>query len=80
MEKDLEYYLNLDWTLVQGTDLDFNGEPYHYIEIKEFPSFAYCAVDQDTALANYKKQLKLLFRVMLEDGENIPNPGEYEED
>ena len=80
MEKDLEYYLNLDWTLVQGTDLDFNGEPYHYIEIKEFPSFAYCAADQDTALANYKKQLKLLLRIMIEDGENIPNPGEYEED
>ena len=32
--KDLEYYMNLDWTLIEGTDLDFNGNPYHYIEIK----------------------------------------------
>ena len=32
MEKDLDYYLNLDWTLIEGEDLDFNGNPYHYIE------------------------------------------------
>ena len=25
--KDIEYYMNLDWTLVEGTDLDFNGNP-----------------------------------------------------
>ena len=31
--KDLDYYLNLPWTLIEGTDLDFNGNPYHYIEI-----------------------------------------------
>ena len=36
--KDLDYYLNLDWTLIEGTDLDFNGNPYHYIEIK--PDFS----------------------------------------
>lgn len=43
MNKDLDYYLNLDWTLIEGTDLDFNGNPYYYIEIKEIPSFAFCA-------------------------------------
>ena len=32
MTKDLDYYLNLDWTLIEGTDLDFNGNPYYYIE------------------------------------------------
>ena len=31
MTKDLDYYMNLDWTLVEGEDLDFNGNPYHYI-------------------------------------------------
>lgn len=80
MEKDLDYYLNLNWTLVQGTDLDFNGKLYNYIEIKEFPSFAYCAANQEVALANYKKQLKLLLMIMLEDGEKIPAPGEFEEE
>ena len=35
IKKDLDYYMNLDWTLIEGTDLDFNGNPYHYIEIKE---------------------------------------------
>jgi len=80
MEKDLEYYLNLDWTLIQGTDLDFNGNPYHYIEIKELPSFAYCAKTQEIALANYKKQLKLMLSVMLEEGDKIPEPGEEDED
>ena len=33
MTKDLDYYMNLPWTLIEGTDLDFNGNPYHYIEI-----------------------------------------------
>ena len=32
-DKNLDYYLNLDWTLIEGTDLDFNGEPYFYIEV-----------------------------------------------
>ena len=55
--KDLDYYLNLDWTLIEGTDLDFNGNPYHYIEIKEIPSFAFCAKTREKALENYKKHI-----------------------
>ena len=43
MVKDLEYYLNLNWTLIEGEDLDFEGNPYHYIEIQEIPSFVFCA-------------------------------------
>ena len=54
--KDLDYYLNLDWTLIEGTDLDFNGNPYHYIEIKEIPSFAFCAKTREKALENYKTE------------------------
>lgn len=80
MDKDIEYYLNLDWTLIEGTDLDFNGNLYHYIEIKEFPSFAYCAKTREIALANYKKQLRLMLQILLEDGEKIPEPGEDNED
>ena len=78
--KDLEYYLNLDWTLIHGTDLDFNGNPYHYIEIKEIPSFAYCAKTKELALANYKNQLKLMLMVMLESDDHIREPGEEDED
>ena len=78
--KDLEYYMNLPWTLIQGTDLDFNGNPYHYIEIKEIPSFAFCAKTEELALANYKKQLKLVLMVMLESGDYIREPGEEDED
>ena len=37
--KDLDYYLNLDWTLIEGTDLDFNGNPYYYIEIQYYNLF-----------------------------------------
>ena len=80
MEKDLDYYLNLDWTLIEGTDLDFNGNPYNYIEIKEIPSFAYCAKTRELALANYKNQLKLVLMVMLENGDKITEPGEDDED
>lgn len=79
-EKDIEYYLNLDWTLIEGTDLDFNGNTYHYIEIKEFPSFAFCAKTREIALANYKTQLKLVLQILIEDGEEIPVPGEEDED
>ena len=52
MNKDLDYYLNLDWTLIEGTDLDFNGNPYFYIEIKEIPSFAFCAKTIEKAREN----------------------------
>lgn len=80
MTKDLDYYLNLDWTLIEGEDLDFNGNPYHYIEIKEIPSFAFCAKTIETARANYKNQLKLSLTLMLEDGEEITEPGEEDDD
>ena len=80
MNKDLDYYLNLDWTLIEGTDLDFNGNPYHYIEIKEIPSFAFCAKTIEKARENYKHQLKLQLMLMLQDGDDIPEPGEEEED
>lgn len=81
MTKDLDYYMNLDWTLVEGEDLDFNGNPYHYIEIKEIPSFVFCAKTREKALGNYKKQLRLSLMIMLEDGDRIYEPGEeLEED
>ena len=80
MNKDLDYYLNLDWTLIEGTDLDFNGNPYWYIEIKEIPSFAFFLYTIEKARANYKNQLKLQLMLMLEDGDDIPEPGEDEED
>ena len=80
MNKDLDYYLNLDWTLIEGEDLDFNGNPYHYIEIKEIPSFVFCAKTRDKALEHYKSQLKLTLMIMLEDGDRIYEPGEATED
>jgi len=80
MEKDLDYYLNLDWTIIEGEDLDFNGNPYHYVEIKEIPSFTFCAKTIDRARDNYKKQLRLALMLMIEDGEEISEPGDEEED
>ena len=80
MNKDLDYYLNLDWTLIEGVDLDFNGNPYHYVEIKEIPSFAFCAKTREKALENYKTQLKWTLMIMLEDGDYIKEPGEEIED
>ena len=74
MKKDLDYYLNLNWTLIEGQDLDFDGNPYYYIEIKEIPSFTFCAKTLSRARENYKKQLRLSLKVMLEIGENIPEP------
>ena len=80
MAKNVDYYLNLDWTLIEGEDLDFNGIPYHYIEIKEIPSFAFCAKTIEGARENYKKQLKLVLTLMFEDGDEIREPGEDEEE
>lgn len=79
-EKDLDYYLSLPWTLIEGTDLDFNGNPYYYIEIKEIPSFVFCAKTIEKARENYKKQLRLSLMLMLEDGDHIIEPGEEIED
>ena len=78
--KDLDYYLNLNWTLIEGEDLDFDGNPYHYIEIKEIPSFVFCAKTIEKARENYKRQLKLTLMVMLENGDHITEPGEDEPD
>ncbi|MBP7211394.1 hypothetical protein KBA27_01015 [bacterium] len=80
MEKNLDYYMNLEWTLIEGEDLDFNGNPYHYIEIKEIPSFVFCAKTAEKARENYKSQLKLTLMVMLESGDEITEPGEDEDD
>lgn len=78
--KDLDYYLNLNWTLIEGEDLDFDGNPYHYIEIKEIPSFVFCAKTIEKARENYKRQLKLTLMVMLENGDHIIEPGEDEDE
>lgn len=80
MNKDLDYYLNLNWTLIEGEDLDYNGNLYHYIEIKEIPSFVFCAKTIEIARENYKKQLGLALTLMLEDGDNIKEPGNDEEE
>ncbi len=79
-DKDLDYYLNLNWTLIEGEDLDFEGNPYHYIEIKEIPSFVFCAKTIEKARENYKRQLKLTLMVMLENGDRIPEPGEQDDE
>ena len=74
--KDLEYYLNLNWTIIEGVDTDFDGLPYHYVEIKEIPSFLYCAKTAEKALSGYKEQLKWTLKVMLETGDRTLEPGE----
>ena len=78
--KDLEYYLNLDWTLIEGTDTDFDGNLYYYVEIKEIPSFLFCAKTAEKARASYKEQLKWTIKVMLESGDHIVEPGEEEDE
>ena len=72
--------MNLDWTLIEGEDLGFEGDPYHYIMIEEIPSFCFCAKTIEKARENYKRQLKLSLMVMLESGEHIREPGEDDED
>ncbi len=78
--KDLDYYLNLNWTIVEGEDLDFDGNPYHYIEIKEIPSFLFCAKTPEKARENYKTQLKWTLQVMLEHGVHITEPGDQDDE
>ena len=79
-EKNLDYYLNLDWTLIEGEDLDFGGKPYHYIMIDEIPSFCFCAKTLKKARENYKKQLKLTLTVMIESGEHITEPRKLDDE
>lgn len=79
-KKDLNYYLNLNWTIIEGQDLDFDGNPYFYIEIKEIPSFTFCAKTLARARENYKRQLKLSLMVMLESGDHIIEPGDDSSD
>ena len=76
----LDKYADLDWTMEFGEDLDFEGKPYHYLKLKEFEEFVYCGKTKEICLQNYKKQLRLLIRVMLEFDDKIPEPGEFPED
>lgn len=78
-KNELDNYINQDWTLVFGTDKGFTGKLYHYVEIKEFPNFVYCAPTKEIVLNNYKSQLRLMVKVMEEMGDKLPNPGEFEE-
>lgn len=80
MDKDINYYLNLNWTIIEGEDLDFEGNPYHYVEIKEIPSFVFCAKTAEKALQGYKEQLKWTLQVMLESGDRIVEPGEEDDE
>lgn len=73
-QKDLDYYLNLNWTLVEGEDIGFDGSKYYYIEIKEIPSFLFCAKTLEKAREKYKEQLKWTLQVMLETGDEIEEP------
>lgn len=79
-ENELENYINQNWTLEFGEDIGFTGKKYHYIQIREFPSFVYCAPTKEIALQNYKTQLRLAIKVMLEFGDKLPQVGEYPED
>ena len=72
--KDVEYYLNLPWTLIEGTDKDFDGNPYYFVEIEEIPSFTFTAKTLEKARENYKHQLKMTLQVMLEFGDIIREP------
>ena len=76
----LDHYVNLEWTPEFGEDLDFEGKNYHYIKLKEFEEFVYCGKTKEICLQNYKKQLRLLIKVMLEFDDPIPTPGEFEDD
>ena len=53
---------------------------YILIEIKEIPSFTFCAKTREKAIENYKKQLRLSLMLMIEDGERIIEPGEAMDD
>ncbi len=79
-DKNLDYYLGLNWTLIEGQDLDFDGNPYYFIEIKEIPSFLFCAKTPERARERYKHQLKWTLQVMLERGENIIEPGQSDDE
>lgn len=76
--KDINYYLNLNWTIIEGEDFDFEGKLYHYIEIKEIPSFLFCAKTIEKAREAYKEQLKWTLKVMMESGETIVEPDDFE--
>ena len=59
-QKNLDYYLNLNWTLIEGEDLDFEGKPYHYIMIEEIPSFCFCAKTIEKARENLNDDLEII--------------------
>lgn len=72
--KNLDYYMNLNWTLIEGEDIGFEGDKYYFAEIKEIPSFLYCAKTPEKVRSGYREQLKWTLQVMLEMGDEIIEP------
>ena len=75
----LDELVEQNWTLEFGEDLDFEKNPNHYVRIKEIDEFVYCAKTKQAVIDNFKKQLRLLFKVALEFNDPLPIPGVYEE-
>jgi antitoxin HicB len=73
MAKDINYYLDLPYTIVVKKDKDNNDMYHYYARVLEFP----CLGDGDTpqeALECLNIHMKMVIEAYLKDGLPIPEP------
>jgi predicted RNase H-like HicB family nuclease len=72
-KKDLTYYLSLPWTYTVET-AEENGKILYIVHVNELPKIGTDTYSLDEALKSLKENMTILFKLWLEEGEEIPEP------
>lgn len=72
--KDLNYYMNLDYSYVITPIVEDDGEEYYQLSIPDLPGFKIYEDTPKLLLENLDDAKDAWFRANIEAGENIPEP------
>lgn len=73
MEKDLNYYLSLNWTYTVKKDFDGN-QPFYIIRVNELPGVCTDATNLDEGMRNIKDAIASAVQLYLEQGAEVAEP------
>lgn len=74
MNKDLNYYLNLNWRYIIETAKDENNKTYYIISVEELPGVMTDAYSVNEAMELIRDAMIGTFKLYLKHGEEIPKP------
>lgn len=71
--KDLKYYLNLQWTYTVETDFA-DGKMYYIIRVNELPGICTDSENLEDGMRLIKEAMTGAFRLYMKNNEEIPEP------